>query len=161
NGVIVSDAARPDLVAEAVEEGDGEFRLLQPVIVRSLAERRDGEREQHDQAAKSHRGGFRERLDQQPAAPAGDLEPGPECREALEVLAQPARGMKYRRIQNGVEFKQQTLELDHEVLAERVAQAKLSGALGFCRAAGADSAAREAELRPARKRRPCRFVQTS
>ncbi len=33
DGVVVPDAARADLVAETVKEGDGEFRLLQPVVV--------------------------------------------------------------------------------------------------------------------------------
>ena len=109
--VVVADAARADLVAEAVEEGDGEFRLLQPVVVGGLAEGRDRERQHHDQAAEAERRAFRQRLDDGPAAPAGDVEAVHEGGEALVVLAQPARRMEDRRIQTRVEVKQEALEL--------------------------------------------------
>ncbi len=51
--VVVLDAAAADRVAVAVEEGHREVGLLQPVLVRGLAEGGDGEREHHDQAAEA------------------------------------------------------------------------------------------------------------
>ena len=64
DGVVVLDAARADLVAVAVEEGDGELGLLQPVLVGGFAERRDRERQHDDQPAEAERGAFGQRLDQ-------------------------------------------------------------------------------------------------
>ena len=77
HGIVVLDAAAADLVAVAVEEGDGELGFLQPVVVGGLAERRDRERQHQHQAAGAERRHLRERLDQQPAPPAGDVERGP------------------------------------------------------------------------------------
>ena len=59
NRIVVPDAARSDLVAEAVEEGDREFGLLQPVLVRGFAERRDRERQRDDESADAERRRFR------------------------------------------------------------------------------------------------------
>ena len=47
--IVVPDAARADLVAVAVEEGDRELGLLQPVVVRGFAERRDRQRQHQHQ----------------------------------------------------------------------------------------------------------------
>src|SRR6516165_4991110 len=44
--VIVADAARAQFIAIAVEEGDGELGLLQPIVVGGFTEGRDRERQQ-------------------------------------------------------------------------------------------------------------------
>ena len=75
NGVVVPDAARAHLVAEAIEEGDRELGLLQPIVIRGFAERRDRERQHHHHPAKTEGRAFRQRLDHRPAPPAGDMEP--------------------------------------------------------------------------------------
>ena len=85
--VIVPDAARADFVAVAVEESDGEFGFLQPIVVRGLAEGRDREREHHHQAAGAERERLRQRLDEIPTPPARDMEAVHEYREALIKLA--------------------------------------------------------------------------
>ena len=72
--IVVLDAAAADLVAVAVEERDGEFGFLQPVFVRGLAERGDGKRQHEQEAAGAKRRRFRQRLDDEPAPPAGDME---------------------------------------------------------------------------------------
>ena len=60
--IVVPDAARADLVAVAVEEGHRQFRLLQPVVVGGLVERRDGERQHQHGAGGAERGAFRGEL---------------------------------------------------------------------------------------------------
>jgi len=45
--VIVADAARAHFIAVAVEEGDRELGLLQPIVVGGFTEGRDRERQQH------------------------------------------------------------------------------------------------------------------
>src|SRR5581483_2207942 len=115
---------------EAVQESNGEFRLLQPVVIRGLAEGRDRECEQHNQAAKAKRRALGEWLDQQPASPASDMEAVHEGGESLEVFAQPAGGMEYRRIENRVEVEQGSLELDQEIRAGAVRQARFLRAFG-------------------------------
>ena len=89
HGVVVPDAARADLVAVAVEEGDRELGFLQPVVVGGLAEGRDRERQHQDQPAGAERQPLRDRLDQVPAPPAGDVEAVHEGGEALVKLAPP------------------------------------------------------------------------
>ena len=49
NGIVVLDAAPPDLDAVAVEESDREVLALQPVLVAGLAERRQGQRQRDEQ----------------------------------------------------------------------------------------------------------------
>ena len=157
DGVVVPDAARADLVAVAVEEGDGELGLLQPVVVGGFAEGRDRERQHQTQPADAERRAFRERLDQHPAPPAGDVEAVHEGGEALVVLAQPAR-RRGRRPNRAASRSSSSaaLELRLQVLAERVAQA-----------VSPDSGPRAATVRRSQGRngagppsgRPCRFVQ--
>ena len=48
-------AAPPDLLAVAVEEGDGEVLGLQPVVL-GLPEGREGERQHHDRADRAEGG---------------------------------------------------------------------------------------------------------
>ena len=90
--VVVLDAAAADLVAIAVEEGDGEFRLLEPLVVRGLAERRDGERQHEHEAAGAKRRPS-ENISTRPPAPAGDVEAVHEGGEALVELARPGLGL--------------------------------------------------------------------
>src|SRR5262249_56290265 len=45
--VIVADAARAQFIAIAVEEGDRELGLLQPIVVGGFTEGRDRQRQQH------------------------------------------------------------------------------------------------------------------
>ena len=90
DGVIVPNSARADFVAVAVEKGDGEFGLLQPIIVRGFPEGGDGERQHHDQAAHAKRQRLRRRLDEVPAPPARDMEAVHEYGETLIKLARPS-----------------------------------------------------------------------
>ncbi len=124
DGIVVADAARADLVAVAVEEGDGELGLLQPVVVGSLAKGRDRQRQHQDEPAGSQRPGFRQQLDGKPP-PAGDVEAVHVGGEPLVELAQPGEGAENRRIEPGVEVQQQPLELRLPVLLKQVAQAKI------------------------------------
>src|SRR5215813_10411189 len=70
NRVVVFDATASDRIAVSAEKGDGEIRLLQPILIRGFAECRDREREQKHQSTEAHGGGFRERFDKDPALPA-------------------------------------------------------------------------------------------
>ena len=88
NGIIVLDAAAADRIAVAVEEGHREVGFLQPVFVGGFAERRHGKRQQQDQAAEPDGGGFRQRLDEDPALPAADIEAVHEGGVPLIELAQ-------------------------------------------------------------------------
>src|SRR5262249_21395154 len=83
----MADAARADLIAVAVEKGDGELGLLQPVVLGGLAERRQGERQHEHKTAESQREPFRDRLDQGPAPPTRAMKPVPGPRVALVELA--------------------------------------------------------------------------
>ena len=109
--VVVLDAARADLVAVAVEEGDGELGLLQPVLVGGLAERRDRQRQHDDEAAGAHGGGFRQRLDEHPAPPAGDVEAVHDGGEALPRLAKLAPGREQAGIDARVGAQEEAAEL--------------------------------------------------
>ena len=89
--IVVPDAAGADLVAVAVEEGDRELGLLQPVVVGGLAERRAP-------PAPASAPGRRRRawrpptaVSTSPAPPAGDVEAVHEGGEPLVDLAQPEK----------------------------------------------------------------------
>ena len=110
DGVVVLDAARADLVAVAVEEGDGELRLLEPVVVGGLAEGRDRERQHDDEPAGAERHPLRDGLDRE-AAHAGDVEAVHEGREALVGLARRAPGLEHAEVEARIEVEQQPLEL--------------------------------------------------
>src|SRR5262249_29688603 len=101
--VIMLDAAAADRIAVAVEEADREVGFLQPVFIRGLAEGGDGEREQQHQPAEPDGGGFRQRLDEDPALPAADIEAVHEGRVALVKLARTLA----RREQGGVDARVQ------------------------------------------------------
>ena len=66
--VVVLDAARADLVAVAVEEGDRELGLLQPVVVRGLWKAGSASASISTSAGGAERGAFRDQLDQPSAA---------------------------------------------------------------------------------------------
>src|SRR6516165_9099585 len=87
--IIMLDAASAHLVAVAVEEGDSELGLLEPVVILRLV--KSGQRKcQHDnQTAHAERHGFGQRFDKIPASPAGDMEPVHELGEAFVKLATP------------------------------------------------------------------------
>jgi hypothetical protein len=72
HGIALNDAALADLVAVAIEEGDGEIALAAPVAGGDL-EGRHGQREQQDDAAGAHGKTFAQHLDNA-APPAGDAE---------------------------------------------------------------------------------------
>ena len=103
NRVIVLDAAAADRIAVAVEEGHRQVGLLQPVLVGGFAEGGHREREQQDQPAEPDGGGFRQRLDEDPALPAADIEAVHEGRVALIELACALA----RREQGGVDARVQ------------------------------------------------------
>ena len=118
--IVVLDAAAADLVAVAVEEGDRELGLLQPVVVGGLAERGQRERQHHDEAAGAEGGGLRQRLDEHPAPPAADVEAVHEHGEPLADLARPAPGLEQEIVEARVEIEQEALQLRLPVLLVRI-----------------------------------------
>ena len=111
DGIVVLDAAAADLVAVAVKECHREFGLLQPVVVGGLAEGGQRQRQQHDEAAGAHGGGFRQRLDENPAPPAADVEAVHEHGEPLPDLARPAPGLEDEIVEAGVGIQQEAPQL--------------------------------------------------
>ncbi len=111
------DAAAADLVAVAVEKGDREVGLFQPVVVGGLAEGGHGERQHEQQAAGAQRRHFRQRLDEEPAPPAGDMGAVHEGGEALVDFAGPFAALEHGEIDPGVEIEQQPLEFRLPVVA--------------------------------------------
>ncbi|MFK4497445.1 hypothetical protein ABIF86_001736 [Bradyrhizobium japonicum] len=105
--VVVFDAAAADRVAVAVEERHRQVGLLQPVLVRGLAEGGDGEGEHHDQAPEAQCRGLRQRLDEHPAFPAADIEAVHEGRVALVELADALGGGEQRGIDARVEVQKE------------------------------------------------------
>ena len=110
----VLDAAAADLVAVAVEEGDRELGLLQPVLVGGLAECRAGQRQHQHEAAEAHGGRFGQRLDEEPAPPSRDIEPVHEIAVALERLARQQAAAEQAEVQAGIEIEQEMLEAGDE-----------------------------------------------
>ena len=109
--VVVLDAAVADRIAVSVEEADREVGFLQPVVVGGLAEGGDRERQHQHGAAEAQRGGFRERLDDDPALPAADIEAVHEGRVALIELAQALGGREQRGIDARIHIQHQVLDL--------------------------------------------------
>src|SRR5215813_6117681 len=110
--VVVSDPARAYFVAIAVEERDGEFGFLQPVIVGGFTEGWDRQRQQDHGAGIAEGETFRERLDEIPAPPAGDMETVHEDREAFVKLASPGLGLVQPKVDAGIEIEQKALQPD-------------------------------------------------
>ena len=135
HGIVVLDAAVADFVAVAVEKGDGEFGFLQPVVVGGVAERRNRERQHQHQPAGPQRRRLRERLDQQPAPPAGDVEAVHEGGVALVEFARPFPALEHRGIDAGVDIQHQPLELRLPVagIGEHVLQRKVLPESGSAR----------------------------
>ena len=119
--VVVPDAARADLVAVTIEEGDRQLGFLQPVIVRCFAKRRDRQRQHHHQADGAERGAFGDQL-VEPAPPAGDVEAVHEGREALIGLAQAGEAAENAEIHPRIERQQEPLDPGFPLLGEGVAQ---------------------------------------
>ena len=105
NRVIVLDAAAADRIAVAVEEGHREIGFLQPVVVGGFAECRHRQRQHQDQPAEPDGGGFRQRLDEDPALPAADIEAVHEGREPLIEFARALAGREQRRIDARIEIQ--------------------------------------------------------
>jgi hypothetical protein len=110
--VVVFDAAVADLVAVTVEESDREVGFLQPVVVGRFPERGEGEQEHEQEAASAERRPLRDRLDQEPSPPAGDVAMVHERGEALIYLARPFAAFENGGIDARVEIEQQPLELE-------------------------------------------------
>ena len=85
--IVVLDAAAADRVAVAVEERHREIGFFQPVFIGGFAKRRHRQRQHQDQTAEADGGGFRQRLDEDPALPAADIEAVHEGRVALVEFA--------------------------------------------------------------------------
>ncbi|MGY3422555.1 hypothetical protein ACVWZW_003030 [Bradyrhizobium sp. F1.13.4] len=105
--IVVLDAAAADRVAVAVEEGHREIGLLQPVLVRGLAERGDGEGQHHDQAAEAEGRSLRQRLDEHPALPPPDIEAVHEGRVALVELADALGRGEQRGVDARIEIQEE------------------------------------------------------
>ena len=99
------DAAAPDHLAVAVEEGDGEIFLLQPVGAGSVLESRDGEKERDDTEAENDVRALAGEFDQHPA-PAGNMQPVHDGDEGGIGVARPLARFEQRRIEKGVEFEE-------------------------------------------------------
>jgi len=110
NRVIVLDAAVADFIAVTVQKGDRQFRALEPVLIRGLPERRNGKRQHEKEGAGAPGGSLRKRFDQNPAAPAGDVEPIHNGGEALVKFARPLPGPENGKIDPGVEVEQQQFD---------------------------------------------------
>ncbi|CEG08486.1 hypothetical protein BN961_01902 [Afipia felis] len=101
------DAAAADRIVIAVEEGDREVRLLQPVLVGGLAEGGDGEREHQNAAGQANRRHLRQRFDEHPALPAADIEAVHERRIALIEFAQATARGEQRGIETRIEVQKE------------------------------------------------------
>ena len=102
HGIVVPDAAAPDLLPEAVEEGDGEVLLLQPVVG-GLLERRYGERQAPGcRPATLERQAFACELDAD-ALQARDMKPVHEHREGFERIPRALPAFVERGIDEGIE----------------------------------------------------------
>ena len=75
-----------------------------------------------DQAAGAERRALRQRLDERPAPPAGDVEAVHEGGEALVEFARPRAGLEHGGIDARVEIEQEALELRLPILGEVLAQ---------------------------------------
>ena len=104
HGVALDDAALADLVAVAVEEGDGEIVLRAPVAGGFL-EGRHGQRQHHDGAGRAHGEAFAQQLDDA-APPAGDAEAAEEDGQVFPGLARLEAGLVERRIDPRVDRQQ-------------------------------------------------------
>ena len=133
------DAAPPDLAAVAVEEGDREILLLEPVVAGEV-EGRLGQRQQEEQADRAERRALAGQVEREPL-PAAE-------REDLHERAEPLVGLA-RRMAALVEAG-----IDPRVEAERgAAHARLQG-LEAGQAQGFRSLGRPAGTR---SRRPSTF----
>ena len=75
------------------------------------------ERQHQDEAAGAERRHLRQRLDQQPAPPAGDVEAVHEGGEALVELAHPLAAVEHREVDARIDVEQEPLELRLPVVA--------------------------------------------
>src|SRR5262249_56000134 len=87
--VVVSNAARAHLIAIAVEERDGEFGFLQPVVIGGFTEGRDRQRQQHYGTGIAQGETLPERPDEKPPPPPRDMKNGHAEREAPPKPAPP------------------------------------------------------------------------
>ncbi len=104
--IVVLDAAAADLVAVAVEKGDSEIGLLQPIVVGSLPEGGYRQRQHEYEPAGAQRRRLRQRFDENPAAPAGDMGAVHERGEPLVEFARPFAALEYSGIDARIEIKQ-------------------------------------------------------
>ena len=128
--VVVLDAPRAQLVAIAIEEGDGELRFLEPVVVGSFAESGNRKRQHDEDAAGAERHYLRERLHEIPPPPARDMKAVHEFGEALIQLASPGLGLVEPEIDARIEIKEKTVQPRFPaaavlVVVEEVAQSTL------------------------------------
>src|SRR5215469_16000608 len=108
--VIVADAARADFIAVAVEEGDRELGLLQPIVVGGFPEGGDRERQQDQQAAAAQGETLRQRFDETPAPPPSDMEAVHQHGEALVKLAPPGLGLIHPEVDARIEIEQEAAQ---------------------------------------------------
>ena len=102
--IALDDAALADLVAVAVEEGDGEIALVAPVAA-GFVESRHSQRQHQHRAGRAHRGAFAQQLGHRPA-PAADAEAPEEDGERFPDLAGLEATLVERRIDPRVDCQQ-------------------------------------------------------
>src|SRR5262249_6939244 len=83
---------------------------LEPVVVGSFTERRDGEYQQHQKAAGADGQRLRQWLDEIPAPPARNMEAVHEGREALIKFARPGLCLVHPEIDARIEIEQEAAQ---------------------------------------------------
>jgi hypothetical protein len=109
--VVVLDAAAADRRAVAVEELHGKVGFLQPVVIGGFTERRDGQRQHQNQPGQTDGRAFRQRLDEDPALPAADIEAVHEGGVALVELAQALARREQGRVDARVQIQEEVPDL--------------------------------------------------
>ena len=105
HGFVVFDAAPADLIAVAIEEGDGEIGAFQPVLVGGRLERRLRQRQQQHKADEADVGGLAGEVEAKLGEPAQPQPLGSGGDAAERPQRAPSRG-EHRGIDERVEGEQ-------------------------------------------------------
>ena len=105
HGVVMLDAALADLIAVAIQEGDGEIALLEPVALAGHLKGRTGQRRHDDQADETEGQRLAGELHAEPGE-TRDVEPLHEGGEILVHLARAPAAVEQARIDERVRRQQ-------------------------------------------------------